>query len=107
LLSRWPREYSRPTVQEIEGGTRDTEPIAADEIADVVRHDGLTLSCNRQLEHQIVPWIGKKWSPEIEDLLQVSDLAKVVQDRIGLLRTQSGDIGMPQDGILVLEEQRD
>jgi hypothetical protein len=77
----------------------------ANEIPNVVGHNGLTFGGHRQFQNELVTRIGQSRSPQKMNLLPVGNAAEVVDEAFRLLAFQTQFSGVTNQYDLVLESQ--
>jgi hypothetical protein len=86
---------------------RYAEFVDTGEVSTIECDDRATPCRHRELEKQIILGVGEEWSPQVEDLLEVSDRTEVVQEGIDVALVQLGHVRVTEQGILVLKHQGD
>jgi len=77
-----------------------------DKVAEVEGDDDLTAGFNRDLKYHVIPRVGEKRPPKIEDLPSMPDGAQVVEDVVNIRVCEAEFAGMLPRDSLILEDER-
>jgi len=76
-----------------------------DEIPEIERDNDVAAGFNRDLQDHVVPRIGQKGPPEIEDLPPMPDRAQIIEDVVDICVREAELAGLlPRDGLVLQHE---